>query len=78
MDVHSGRHRRVRVPRHHPLGAVVHVPAHTHKMVDEDKDSRFIFDFILFLFRPAVHTITHAPEIFSFFKSREDLKTIKK
>lgn len=48
-------------------------------MVDEDKDSRFIFDLILFLFRPAVHTITHAPEIFIyFFKSREDLKTIKK
>lgn len=27
VDVDPGRHRRVRVPRHHPLRAVVHVPS---------------------------------------------------
>ena len=27
VDVDSGRHRRVGVPRYHPLGAVVHVPS---------------------------------------------------
>lgn len=26
VDVHSGRHRGVCVPRYHPLGAVVHIP----------------------------------------------------
>jgi len=29
VDVHSGGHRGVGVPRYHPLGAVVHVPSQT-------------------------------------------------
>lgn len=36
MDVYSGRHRGVGIPRYHPLGAVIHVPTQfTHKTVSE-------------------------------------------
>ena len=31
VDVDPRGHRGVRVPRHHPLGAVVHVPNHIYK-----------------------------------------------
>lgn len=35
VDVDSGRHGRVRVTRHHPLGAVIHIPARWKRELNE-------------------------------------------
>lgn len=57
VDVDPRGHGGVRVPRHHPLGAVVHIPGrHTHTVTDVSAPNH-ISHFIFCFFQQVLHVI---------------------